>query len=210
MELPNKQMDNKTEIIEDPYQTATFFLATINVGMYIVTSIMSGSLTTGSEAGSLFGLSIDTLLQGMIWTPVTSIFAHGNLAHIGFNMIYLLIFGFKLEERGYNKNGIYLIYISTGIIAGIASLLLFFGSSTFTLGASGAVFGLLGANVGIEKKNNDPNYRRVLYLSIILFIFSGTAPGTNIFAHLIGLIAGYYIGKSDFLDNYNIELAKYQ
>jgi len=209
MDRLNQQM-NKSETIDDPYKTATFYLASINVIMFILTSVMSGSLTTGNKVGTLFGLSIETLFQGRIWTPVTSIFAHGNLPHLGFNLIYLFIFGFKLEERGYNKDGIYFIYIFTGITAGIFSLLFFFGSNSFTLGASGAVFGLLGANVGIEKKNNDPNYKRVLYLSIILFIFSGSAPNTNVFAHLIGLIVGYYLGKSDFLEKYNTELSNYQ
>lgn len=209
MDPVNYQM-NKTEIIDDPYKTATFYLASINVLMYILTSSMSGSLTTGNTAGTLFGLSINTLLAGWIWTPLTSIFAHGNLPHLGFNLIYMFIFGFKLEERGYSKDGIYFIYIFTGVLAGILSLIFFYNPSSFTLGASGAVFGLLGANVGIEKKNNDPNYKRVLYLSIILFIFSGTAPNTNIIAHLIGLLAGYYLGKSEFLDRYNIEMEKFQ
>ena len=156
----------------------------------------------------MFGLSLDSLARGWYWTPFTSIITHGSIAHIGFNLIYLFVFGFKLEERGYNKTGIYLIYITTGVAAGMLSLFFFFNYTDVTLGASGAVFGLLGANVAIEKKNNEPSYKKVLYLSILLFIFS-VGPNTNVFAHLLGLIFGYILGMSDFIENYNDGLAKY-
>ncbi|MCE7735187.1 MAG: rhomboid family intramembrane serine protease [Candidatus Heimdallarchaeota archaeon] len=195
--------------IDDVYKTATFELASINFVMYIITSIVGGSIIiTGQRAAVLFGVSIDSVLNGAIWTPITSIFTHGSISHLGFNLIYLFIFGFKLEERGYNKNGIYFIYIVTGVGAGILSLFLFFSPTSLTLGASGAVFGLLGANVGISKKNNEPTYKRVLFFSVFLFIFS-SGENTNVFAHLLGLIIGYFIGMSDYIENYNDELTKF-
>ncbi len=198
-----------TTEIDDVYKTATFEIATIIFIMYIITSIVGGSIIiTGQRAALLFGVSIDSILNGAFWTPFTSIITHGSISHLGFNLIYLFIFGFKLEERGYNKKGIYFIYIVTGVGAGILSLFLFFTPTSLTLGASGAVFGLLGANVGISRKNNESTYKKVLFFSLFLFIFS-SGPNTNVFAHLLGLIIGYFIGMSDYIENYNDELTKF-
>ncbi|MHA2276893.1 MAG: rhomboid family intramembrane serine protease [Candidatus Kariarchaeaceae archaeon] len=203
----NTNISSPSTNIDDVYKTATFRLFSINLGMYIITSIIGGSIIlTGRTAVILFGISSRTLFKGWIWTPITSIFAHGSISHLGFNMIYLLIFGFRLEERNYSKNGIYLMYLITGVLSGVLSMLIFFTDNSVSLGASGAVFGLLGVNVGIEKKNNDPNYKKVLYMSVILFVFSGVSPNTNIFAHLLGLLFGYYLGKSDYIENYNLDI----
>ena len=85
--------------IDDVYRTATFRLASINFVMYIITSIIGGSIMiTGSTAVILFGLSFQTLFMGWIWTPITSIFTHGSISHLGFNMIYLFIFGFMKKR----------------------------------------------------------------------------------------------------------------
>lgn len=202
--------NKKTSDLDDVYQTATFRLASINFVMYVITSIVGGSIIlTGDRAVILFGLSISTLFRGWLWTPITSIFTHGSISHLGFNMIFLLIFGFRLEERNYSKKGIYMMYVITGVLSGVLSMFFFFGPNSFSVGASGAVFGLLGVNAGIEKKNNEPSYKKVLYVSIMFFVLSGVSPNTNIFAHLFGLVIGYYLGKSEYIEQYNNDLAKF-
>ena len=108
-----------------------------------------------------------------------------------------MIFGSKLEERGFSDKGIYFAYVITGVLAGLLSMFLF-SSNTISVGASGAVFGILGVNVGVERKLNDPNYKRILAVSIIFLIFSGGSPGTNVFAHLYGLIFGIILGNSEY------------
>lgn len=183
---------------EESLEGATLYLALINFIVFVFTSLWGGSIISiGIKPLFYLGLSIPGLEYGNFWTPVTSIFVHSSIAHIGFNLIYLLIFGFRLEERGYNDQGIWTAYLITGIFAGLLSLPLL-GENSISVGASGAVFGLLGVNVGVEHKNNDPNYKKVLFAAIIFFVLSGTAERTNIFAHLFGLLLGYLLGKSNY------------
>lgn len=186
---------------DSPYGPTTNLVG-INIVFYALSTIIGGQfLVTGDNAIILLGLSSATLNSGFLWTPVTSIFTHSNIAHIGGNMLFLLLYGLRLEEKGTNARGIYTIYLATGIGAGMLSLPLF---SFFTLGvgASGAVFGMLGYLIGLERRRKEPTYRRVLYASIILFIFSGVQENTNIFAHLFGLIIGFLLGNSKYSDEF--------
>ena len=174
----------------------------INIVFYVITSIISRSLTTSGFAAALFGLSLRLLSLGFFWTPITSIFTHSNLAHLGGNMIFLLIYGFRLEEKGFMYKPVVFAYLVTGLCAGVFSLIFFFFVDSVTLGASGSVFGLLGVNYGIMRRYNDPNARKVLYVSVILFVFS-SSPNTNVFAHLIGLLVGIFVGQTDYFEHMN-------
>ncbi|MHA2501457.1 MAG: rhomboid family intramembrane serine protease [Candidatus Kariarchaeaceae archaeon] len=75
----------------------------------------------GDPALVLFGFSYYSLSLGLLWTPITSMFTHSGIAHLGGNMIFLFIYGFKLEERGYSGQGIYIAYIVTGLLASLLS-----------------------------------------------------------------------------------------
>ncbi|MBS3815613.1 MAG: rhomboid family intramembrane serine protease [Hadesarchaea archaeon] len=77
------------------------------------------------------------------WTLVTSIFAHGSFSHLFINAIVLFFLGPVLEARIRRKKFISL-FLGAGIIAGIAQLLTM-SSPIVILGASGAIFGVLGA-----------------------------------------------------------------
>lgn len=206
----NFQTSESTSWLPEEWEGPTVALAFINIVFYIITIFVGKSIfTTGIDAIILFGFSIDSVKFGLFWTPLTSIFVHGSIAHIGFNLIYLLIFGLRLEERNFEDKAIWIAYISTGIASTVISALLFFNPNAITIGASGAVFGLLGVNVGVEKKLHDPNYKRVLGLSLILFIFSSGA-NTNVFAHLLGLIFGFLLGYSDYFQGFNRDLLEYR
>ncbi len=188
-----------SNILPEEWQTPTIYLALINIFFYIVTSIIGRNpITTGNNAIILFGLSIDGFSRGLIWTPITSVFVHGHIAHLGMNLIFLLIFGLRLEEKEFTDKSIYFAFIVTGVLSGLISMLILYSSTSVSIGSSGAVFGLLGVNIGNEKKRNDPNFKRILGFSLIIFMFSSISPGTNILAHLLGLIFGFLLGNSDY------------
>ena len=87
------------------------YLLGVNLVFYVITSVIGGGIfLTGRTAIVLFGISINSLEAGLFWTPFTSLFTHSSIAHLGSNMIFLLIFGFRMEERNYSDNGIYLAY----------------------------------------------------------------------------------------------------
>jgi len=132
----------------------TFILIIINVVVFLVTIILT----------TIFGFNFDFLalkpgdiIQGKnLWTLITSMFMHGNFAHLFFNMISLFFVG-TLLEKIIGKKRFFLFYIISGLFAGLFFALLsgFFGGGiigekifgnpmTFGVGASGAIFGLVG------------------------------------------------------------------
>ena len=77
-------------------------------------------------------------------TLVTSMFFHGDLLHLFGNMVFLLVFGRRLENQLERINFLAL-YLTTGIAAALAHVLMQPNSSTPLIGASGAISGVLGA-----------------------------------------------------------------
>jgi membrane associated rhomboid family serine protease len=76
-------------------------------------------------------------------TLISSIFLHGNILHLGSNMLYLWIFGNNVED--FLGHFHYLIfYLISGIFAGLVHALLFPSSTIPTIGASGAIAGVMG------------------------------------------------------------------
>jgi membrane associated rhomboid family serine protease len=82
---------------------------------------------------------------GMSWTTLfTSMFLHGGLLHIASNMLYLFIFGDNVEDRlGHLR--FLLFYLACGVIAGITHIVVNANSSIPSIGASGAIAGVLAA-----------------------------------------------------------------
>ncbi len=144
-----------------------------------------------------------------IWQLATYMFLHGNFAHIFFNMYALLIFGVPIEQEWGSKRFL-LYYFFTGIGAGVSIFLINFffpGPGYFfpTIGASGAVFGLLLA-FGFLYPNAElllfffvpikAKYLVVLYGILELFLeLSGGAGNISHVGHLGGLFFGllYFI-----------------
>jgi len=147
----------------------------------------------------LFILSSSTLLTHP-WGVVTSIFLHSSIMHIFFNMLALFFFGPILERR-IGSGRFLALYFGTGILAGLAQVLVFPGSAV--LGASGAIFGVLGMLTVLM-----PDLQVILYfvplkmvyvtiLFAILDLFpvvTGSADGVAHIAHLTGLAIGLATG----------------
>ncbi|MDD5416598.1 MAG: rhomboid family intramembrane serine protease [Candidatus Aenigmarchaeota archaeon] len=94
-----------------------------------------------------YGFSFSNLLAGKWWTFITSIFLHANAQHITLNMIALFFFGSVVEhELGWKK--VLLVFFSSAILGNvfvlIATVLGIMPAAVPVLGASGAIFGLLG------------------------------------------------------------------
>ena len=187
-------MEEDSEDLKGP----TMLLAAINVGFYVITSIIGGTIiTTSNLAIAIFGFSLNHIASGFLWVVITNIFTHASIAHLGGNMIFLIVYGFRLEEDGIPDQTIILTYLITGIAASLFSALIFFNPSAVMVGASGSVFGLLGSVFGYQHKTRNPNAKKVLYVSIILFIFA-SGENTNVFAHFLGLVFGIFIGRSRY------------
>jgi membrane associated rhomboid family serine protease len=151
----------------------------------------------------------------MIWQLATYMFLHANVWHILFNMLALFMFGNDLE-RYWGTNRFIKYYFLTGIGAGVCSWLVALDSRSITIGASGAIYGLLLA-YGVLWPN------RIVYVNFLLPIkikwlvliyggiafissISGSEPGVANVAHLGGMLIGLvYLKWKDWLAYYQLD-----
>jgi membrane associated rhomboid family serine protease len=154
-----------------------------------------------------FGLTPAMVMQGAVWQLFTYMFLHGGFFHILFNMLALWMFGRDIEDVWGTKDFMK-FYLICGIGAGIVTTLILWKSPIPTIGASGAIFGVLLA-FGMLWPN------RVIYLwffvpvkakyMVIMFgllelvaSFRFTSDGVGHFTHLGGLAVGYlYLKMGD-------------
>lgn len=126
------------------------------------------------------------------WRMLTSIFAHGGILHIALNMYTLWVFGMLLEPLLGRARYAALFLISG--FAGSVGVLLLADPRQPVLGASGAIFGMLGAFFVIQRRLGGSATQLLVLVAINLAI--GFIPGFNIAwqAHVGGLIAGALVG----------------
>lgn len=161
----------------------TFALLVTNVAVFIVL------LIGGNDVVLLLAQTGELFFAGFYWQPFTAMFVHFDILHILFNMFALVYFGMVVE--GSYSRGQYLgIYFGAGLLGNLASLFLL-PLNAPTGGASGAIFGLVGAYVALERKG--PGLIIAVLYAALLFIDS-SGPGVNIFAHLFGALAGFGLG----------------
>ncbi len=135
----------------------------------------------------------DGVALGSWWQPLTSAFTHVQVLHIGFNMLALWVLGPQLELAIGRLRFLALYFISG--LAGSAMVLWFGPEYTLggTLGASGAIFGLLGA-LGVLALKVGGDVRSILIWIGINFVFTFTVANISWQGHLGGFIAGAAIG----------------
>ena len=139
------------------------------------------------------------LQNGQWYRLLTSMFLHGGIMHLAFNMYSLWDLGGLVNQisRFQNKNSAFVflaIYFFAGICGGLASM--YFNPGTPSVGASGAIFGLIGAVVAYALVNGQTSLLQSLTQVIILNLIIGFSPGSNIdnSGHIGGLIGGSLIG----------------
>jgi len=132
------------------------------------------------------------MYNGEYYRLLTSMFLHADIMHIFSNMLALLLFGTAVENN-YSKFEYIIIYFISGLIGNLFSLILL-PPNVISLGASGAIFGLIGAAFILFTVDGD---RTLIFLGLFylfFFIISSLAPGINLWAHLFGLIGGILFG----------------
>jgi rhomboid protease GluP len=132
------------------------------------------------------------IINGEYWRLFTSMFLHADIMHILSNMIALLLFGAAVENN-YSKLEYLIIYFISGLIGNLFSLLLL-PLNTISLGASGAIFGLIGAAFILYTVEGEKTLIFLGLFYLAYFIISSFAPGINLWAHLFGLLGGICFG----------------
>jgi len=130
------------------------------------------------------------VMAGGYWQLFTSMFVHFGPVHLIFNMFALYYFG-RMDENAFSKTSFLAIYFVSGLLGSVMTLVLL-PPDTISGGASGAIFGLVGAYVAIARRAQHMGF--ALVYAVVLFIQSSILPGVNIYAHLFGLIGGLALG----------------
>jgi rhomboid protease GluP len=186
--------------------------ATVVVGLIVVNLLMflieiigggSGSLGFGASARVLFDLGAlqarAIVVEDQYWRLVTAMFLHAGLVHLAFNMYALYIFG-ALVESAFGSAWFLAIYFVSGILASITSFALS-GNNVFgvSVGASGAVFGLLGAWVAYNYRRRGSilasrNLQTAMMLIVLNLVLGFSIAGIDNSAHIGGLVSGIAAG----------------
>jgi membrane associated rhomboid family serine protease len=167
----------------------TTVLVAANLAIYIGMALSDGGM--GSELGewgakgALYGPAV---AAGDWWRPITSGFLHINLIHVGFNMFLLWQLGGLLEPavKRWAFGALYLLSLLGG-----SFLTLVLDNDAVTVGASGAVFGLMGATfVAMRSRGINPFQTGIGPLIVINLLLTFAIPRISIGGHLGGLVAG--------------------
>lgn len=171
----------------------TYIIILINVILYVL-----GTLTGKQfELISLFGVSGDLVRGGAYYRLLTSMFLHGSIFHLFFNCYALYIIGSQLE--GFLGKIKYLVvYLLSGIAGALFSCA--FNHGGLSIGASGAIFGLMGALVyfGYHYRVYLGNVVKTQIIPLIVFnlALGFMVSGIDNFAHIGGLIGGCLVTKA--------------
>lgn len=141
------------------------------------------------------------LVMSRPWTLITHMFMHANFNHLFFNMIFLFFFGTELERR-IGENRFLMVFIVSGLVAAFGQMAVV--PVGFMLGASGALYGVMGCLAVIA-----PEIRVLLFFvipmsiraSVVLFAIldftmMGSADSIAHMAHISGLVAGVVFGET--------------
>lgn len=182
---------------------AVFVLAVISAGTLVAatSSMMTPLHRLGAEIGylpgfaevpvDLFGMSITApvVAAGGYYRMVTAMFLHFGAIHLLFNMVVLWMLG-RILERDMGPARFLTTYMLSGLAGSVAVYLFSFGSAT--AGASGAVYGLFGLLIMVNRKlrRDNQGIYVLLGLNLVLTIFLGF----SLAGHVGGLIGGLICG----------------
>jgi membrane associated rhomboid family serine protease len=173
---------------------ATYVLIAINVAVYFgVQSSNQAYLDTVlfSSSAYTFGGPLHGVAEGEWWRLITSGFLHTEIWHIGLNMLALFWLGRMIEPAlGHARFvGIYFASLLTGSLG-----VMLLDPDSATRGASGAVYGLLGAAIVMARNRNiDLVQSGLIPILVINLGFTFFASGISIGAHIGGLIGGLVV-----------------
>jgi membrane associated rhomboid family serine protease len=172
-------------------------LIAANVGIYVLQLLMGAGLNANAgwiyEHGVLVSTAVGSngqligVAEGEWWRLVTAAFLHYGPLHLGMNMLVLWIIGPPLEEYfGHGRYG--LVYLVSGL-AGSAGALLW-SPNALTVGASGAIWGIMGAALVLEARKIWVFGGQAMGLVVFNLAITFLIPGISIGGHVGGLIGG--------------------
>jgi rhomboid protease GluP len=178
---------------------ATIVLIGLNLAMFAVELATGGDLMWGPTPEKAFELGANfgpVTLDGEPWRLFTSMFLHFGIIHLASNMIFGLWFVGRIVEAMYGRPAYLAVYLVAGLAGSLASAI---RANAVSAGASGAIFGVMGAFAAFliaHRDRIDPEERKRQIQSvgtmIVLNIIIGLQmKGIDMGAHVGGLIGGF-------------------
>lgn len=186
------------------FMCVTLVLIAVNILIWLIEVINNISIyggigliyavsgSTGS-IGTDFGLLPAAVAAGEKYRLFTCMFLHAGAAHLFSNMIALYCVGLTLERwAGHVK--MIIIYMLSGICGSLLAMVLS-GPATLTVGASGAIFGGMGAAFVQMVRNRNFRMSRALLINIVInIVVTFSSSGISIGGHVGGLVCGLLLG----------------
>jgi rhomboid protease GluP len=184
----------------------TFGLIAACVLVYLLVALLGTTIGVSPTEGlvqqpgqilSLGSLIPALVAQGEAWRLITSAFLHSGFVHLALNMLSLYFLG-SFAEISFGRSRFLALYFISGIASGIAYL--YFGAfNAPAVGASGAIFGLLGGVFGFAIRRGtfstrNPVISQLLILTALNLFLGATIPGVSNTAHIGGLVGGLVFG----------------
>lgn len=197
----NQKNESKSKIAEKIFSfkkpIVTYSLIFICILVFILMYVL-GNGSTDNYTLLVFGANVDTLTKnGDYYRLFTSMFLHIGILHLLCNMYSLYIIG-KEVENVFGKVKYLIIYLLSGIVGSILSLA--FNHNTICAGASGAIFGLLGALLyfGYYYRTylGATLTRSIVPVIVLNLIIGFTSSGIDNAAHIGGLVGGILIAMA--------------
>jgi membrane associated rhomboid family serine protease len=163
-------------------------LIALNVLVYVITISQGGGIN--GPGGSLFNKWIlfgPDVAGGDWWRLLTCTFLHASLIHIAFNMYFLWFVGTAVEQA-LGRGRFLLVYLVSGLAGSAGALVV--NPATPTVGASGAIFGILGGALILERQRNYVLGGQALGLIVINLILSFVFSNVSYGGHIGGLVGG--------------------
>lgn len=180
-------------------QNCTILLIAINVIVFFALSFfgMTEDAEYMLEHGAMY---VPYMLEGEgYYRLFTSMFLHFGIDHLANNMVMLGAIGWNLEYE-IGKIKFLIIYLGSGLAGNILSAFgdLMTGEYAVSAGASGAVFGIIGALLYVVIRNKGQtgtiSGRGLVFMVILSLYYGFTSSGVDNLAHIGGLIAGFVLG----------------
>jgi len=184
----------------------TFGLIGTCVAVYVAVAIAGqaygyplnvGLVTQPPQVLAMGALVPAAVAQGEVWLLLTSIFLHSGFIHLALNMLSLYFLG-AFVETAFGRSRFLALYLLSGLSGGIAYL--YFGAFHVpAVGASGAIFGLLGGVLGFSLRRGtfswqNPLIRQLLILTALNLYFGFSVANISNTAHIGGLVGGAAFG----------------
>jgi rhomboid protease GluP len=175
---------------------ATYVLLGAIIVVFLVETALGGS--TNMDVLVRLGAKVTALIvEGEYWRLLTAMFLHIGLTHLFFNGYALLAIGTELE-RFFGSTRFVVVYFVSGLFGSLASYAF---SYNLSAGASGAIFGIVGALAAFFMLHRDrlgawgrTRLANIAFLIVINLVLGFTRPGIDNLGHMGGLVSGFALG----------------